>query len=689
MLRATTLSLSSLVLLAGQFTSRISFYQMMTPIVISAPRSQPPIQALISVLQGTKQSPQLAQINLNNSENAQQRSIYIGDDNLFLNQMVFSKSEISRLIQDDFRRQMQSQIALQASPSNSWPELRPEGRPDADVQAPDIRSLSREAQYRYQHAEQTGLTSQSEEIVGESYRAKLQQILKDTPLAQTEGQIAWSGKLEIKGGLAVTPDTHLEVQHIRDGIIQDVAQVNLSSGTYAFRERPRGGTIVARLKNKTGHIRGEVRKTLLAEELGGGMNVADFSPSSASVAPDLNVEPQPGFVAVAHSLNSQKMKINATILRGEHEMQGHTGELLQFDQVESGSSTEIMISAPEHQSTRALLVAGKQVDIPILPLKWIRLLRDVVLDGEHENVSEKSGLIIGRVSRNGKGIAGMKLRLDQYPNMRPVYLNELFLPSKNMKATDRSGYFVFLDAPEGHVDILAENNRGEPMVIQGFVAAQEMTTYLELATTDKTNRTVLRSYDALTGEPQKASVEFPAQDPPLELNGEAKQVMASIDQWQETYVRPENPTYADAFYQYNQAEDHIHFPLMTKAWLNNFLVEMDVVPQGSVLGVDGAGASGSVNPAPTPLATRANRTIGFVTDEEFTVYIAGHPELKAIYFDAKGKRLQSSRGQAGGGFAVVGLPEGSQQIIVIKENSQNLHSRIIHVTEGKNSVLFF
>jgi hypothetical protein len=165
--------------------------------------------------------------------------------------------------------------------------------------------------------------------------------------------------------------------------------------------------------------------------------------------------------------------------------------------------------------------------------------------------------------------------------------------------------------------------------------------------------------------------------------------MASIDQWQETYVRPENPTYADAFYQYNQAEDHIHFPLMTKAWLNNFLVEMDVVPQGSVLGVDGAGASGSVNPAPTPLATRANRTIGFVTDEEFTVYIAGHPELKAIYFDAKGKRLQSSRGQAGGGFAVVGLPEGSQQIIVIKENSQNLHSRIIHVTEGKNSVLFF
>jgi hypothetical protein len=192
----------------------------------------------------------------------------------------------------------------------------------------------------------------------------------------------------------------------------------------------------------------------------------------------------------------------------------------------------------------------------------------------------------------------------------------------------RSGYFVFLDAPEGHVDILAENNRGEPMVIQGFVAAQEMTTYLELATTDKTNRTVLRSYDALTGEPQKASVEFPAQDPPLELNGEAKQVMASIDQWQETYVRPENPTYADAFYQYNQAEDHIHFPLMTKAWLNNFLVEMDVVPQGSVLGVDGAGASGSVNPAPTPLATRANRTIGFVTDEEFTVYIAGHPELR-------------------------------------------------------------
>ncbi|HND85749.1 MAG TPA: hypothetical protein PLU50_08075, partial [Pseudobdellovibrionaceae bacterium] len=353
MLRATTLSLSSLVLLAGQFTSRISFYQMMTPIVISAPRSQPPIQALISVLQGTKQSPQLAQINLNNSENTQQRSIYIGDENLFLNQMVFSKSEISRMIQDDYRRQTQSQIALQASPSSSWPETRP-GVEDQNL---DVRNLSREAQYRYQHAEQTGLTNQPEEIIGESYRAKLQQILKDTPLAQTEGQIAWSGKLEIKGGLAVTPDTHLEVQHIRDGIIQDVAQVNLSSGTYAFRERPRGGTIVARLKNKTGHIRGEVRKTLPAEELGGGMNVADFSPSSASVAPDLNVEPQPGFVAVAHSLNNQKMKINATILRGEHEMQGHTGELLQFDQVESGSATEIMISAADHQSTRALLVA--------------------------------------------------------------------------------------------------------------------------------------------------------------------------------------------------------------------------------------------------------------------------------------------------------------------------------------------
>lgn len=72
--------------------------------------------------------------------------------------------------------------------------------------------------------------------------------------------------------------------------------------------------------------------------------------------------------------------------------------------------------------------------------------------------------------------------------------------------------------------------------------------------------------------------------------------------------------------------------------------------------------------------------VGFVDGDDFSVYLEdelNYPDHFIVYFDQKGRVLESQNGVSGGGFVLFNLPFGARTVTVLPKNSASIFTQVV------------
>lgn len=463
------------------------------------------------------------------------------------------------------------------------------------------------------------------------------------------------GLIEINDGLAVTNEHHIEVRRYEEGTFQEKGTVNLIQGTYQLDLQNPKGYILARLVTSGGKILGEgigrvsdVKWNKLAPHLGPKINITkkvDIKGRSVSAYSEGKSSPLP-----------QSSKGKAGVFKGyvSHELD-KTGKIA-FDNVVSNSSSNLVVQVNGHMTTQQVIVSSNEFENVIYPQKMIEALKSVVSEQKQINLNDPNlSVIMGQVVFDKKSVSGIKVQLENYPEIEPIYFNALMLPDNKLTTTSENGYFAFIGAPDDMHHVVAlrgENYFGHinTKVNAGIVS------YAKIESTIKTEQTEIKVYDAFAGTPKAAELTLQSLTEKTEIdqNGFQTVFMPSVERWSLLHALPDSQ-YQSAYYSYTDKTDYIYVPLISKNWLYSLVTELkiNIYPSSGII-------------------------MGFVHDEDFSVEIPNYENLKQniIYFDYAGRIVKQKSGSQGGGFILFNLPTDIYEVLVIGSKSQKIYSRI-------------
>lgn len=466
------------------------------------------------------------------------------------------------------------------------------------------------------------------------------------------------GLIEINDGLAVTNEHHIEVRRYEEGTFQEKGSVNLIQGTYQLDLQNPKGYILARLVTSGGKILGEgigrvsdVKWNKLAPHQGPKINITkkvDIKGRTVSAYNEGKSSPVPsnakGKVGVFKGYVSHELDKNGKIA---------------FDNVVSNSSTNLVAQVSGHMTTQQVIVSSSEFENVIYPQKMIEALKSVVSEQKQINLNDPNlSVIMGQVVFDKKSVSGIKVLLENYPEIEPIYFNALMLPDNKLTTTSENGYFAFIGAPDDLHHVVAQ--RGESYF--GHVNTKVdagIVSYAKIESTIKTEQTEIKVYDAFAGTPRGAELTLQSLTEKTEIdqNGFQTVFMPSVERWSLLHALPDSQ-YQSAYYSYVDKTDYIYVPLISKSWLYSLVSELkiNIYPSSGII-------------------------MGFVHDEDFTVEIPNYENLKQniIYFDYAGRIVKQKSGSQGGGFILFNLPTDIYEVLVIGSKSQKIYSRIAPV----------
>jgi hypothetical protein len=474
------------------------------------------------------------------------------------------------------------------------------------------------------------------------------------------------GPLEITGGLVVTNEHHLEVRRTDEGVYKELGKVNLNTGTYNISVEDATGSIVARLVDKAGRILGEgsFRLSLVSSIKSNRIN-----------GPKLKVEPGQDFSGVITSLYNTRpedvapAKTTATFVKGESEVSAGKDGVVSMSNVMKGSTTVVRAAAPQHLQTVNIVVSGQEFRSQLYPEKMIKSLQDLVGQQRSMSLDGAPAIIWGKVSLDGKAVAGIEVIVESEPDLIPVYFNQWMIPDANLKATSENGLYAFVQVTEGFHSVLATRANGifgyQNVVVENASVAQG-----DIENTMKKESIPLRVFDAFNGSPIPAQITMQSLDDELTVTrGSATLMLPQVSRLGIMQVQPGVSDFARATYFYNDKDAFIHVPVIRTQWLGEIRAyqRVDDMPNVGIV-------------------------VGFVPDEDFEVYLAGYDQFPAnqiVYFDMQGRILQNRKGIAGGGFILYNVPEDTHEVVILGARTRKMYSRVLPVDSGSISVLNF
>lgn len=482
---------------------------------------------------------------------------------------------------------------------------------------------------------------------------------------RTDSRKSITGPLEITGGLAVTNEHHIEIRRSDEGILKELGRVNLVQGQYNIDVEDTSGSIVARLVNKEGKILGEgsYRLSKLAARK-----------DSTIAGPKIRIEPHADFGGIIASAYNPKAEDSApaktlvTFIKGAQEVAPKKDGAVAMDNVVRGSSTVVRAAAPSHLQTASVVVAGSEFRTQIYPASMIQALQDIIAQQRQQSFEGAPTVIWGRISQDGKSLAGAQVEVESASDLTPVYFNQFMLPDPKLTATSENGLFAFVDVRVGFHSLLATKADAilgyqNVVVEEGSVAQGD----IELST--KSESVPLRVYDAFAGTPVPAVITMQSLSADLETQGSSVVSLPHVHRMGIMRVQPDGVDYVAARYVYNDSDEYIHAPVIRWGWLGAIkgYLKIDDIPSTGVV-------------------------VGFVPDEDFEVYLAAYDQFNAaniVYFDMQGRILQTGKGIAGGGFILYNVPEDLHEVVVVGARTQKVYSRVLPVDPGSLSVLGF
>lgn len=486
------------------------------------------------------------------------------------------------------------------------------------------------------------------------------------PSQRPSGGFSLVGPLEITGGLAVTNEHHIEIRRSDEGILKELGRVDLQQGLYNIDIEDATGTVIARLVNKEGKTLGEGSVRL---------NRITATSTKALQGPKIRIEPHPAFAgSIAGAYNSKAndsapAQARVTFVKGASEVPVKKDGLVAMDNVTKGSSTIMRAAAPKHLQTAAIVISGKEFKSQLYPEGMINALQDIISQQRQMSYEGAPTVIWGRISQDGKDLAGIDVGIESDPSAQPIYFNQFMLPDPNLKVTSDNGLYAFIDVDPGFHSLLA--TRADSILgYQNVLVEEGSVAQGDIESTIKKESVPLRVYDAFSGEAQPANVTMQSLSSDLEVkSGVATVTLPNVNRLGMMRVQPEKVDYVSARYLYNDSDAYIHVPLVQWTWLNSIK---------SYLRIDDPASAGIV--------------VGFVPDEDFEVYLAAYDNFEPrhiVYFDMQGRILQNRKGIAGGGFILYNVPEDTHEVVVLGARTQKMYSRVIPVDANSLSVLQF
>lgn len=474
------------------------------------------------------------------------------------------------------------------------------------------------------------------------------------------------GPIEITGGLAVTNEHHIEVRRSDEGVLKELGRVDLMKGLYNIEVEEASGTLVARLVDKEGKTLGEGSFRL------NRMVASSIKPLQG---PKLKIEPHPSFSGVAASLYNSRpndaapAQTRATFIKGVSEVLAKKDGLIAIENVTKGSTTVLRVAAPKHLQTTSIIVSGADFKTSLYPETMVKALQDIVGQQRALSYSGAPTVVWGKVTLDGKPLAGIDIVVESEPDVQPIYFNQLMLPDTSLKSTSENGLYAFVNISSGFHSLLA--TRAHSILgYQNVVVEEGSVAQGDVAATIRSETVPLRVYDAFSGDAISAAVTMQSLGSDLDVqNGVATVSLPNINRPGMMRVQPAGVDYVAARYLYNDSDEYIHVPLVHWSWINSIK---------TYLRIDDHPSAGLV--------------VGFVPDEDFEVYLAAHDNFESrhiVYFDMQGRIMQNRKGMAGGGFILYNVPEDVHEVVVVGQRTQKIYSRVLPVDASSLSVLNF
>ncbi|MGE0631332.1 MAG: hypothetical protein AB7O96_02920 [Pseudobdellovibrionaceae bacterium] len=486
--------------------------------------------------------------------------------------------------------------------------------------------------------------------------------------AESSGNVFITGPFELSGGLAMTDKMHVELRRFEDGISKEAGKIDVKTGRFEIGIERSVGTLIATLSNEKGQTvgRGAYRLSHLPFSLTDKKSIENLTlrltPTVSGVL---------GRAISANSFSGQKIiaknaKVEIESLEQNIETEATTG-VFKFEDLSGKSLALAKLEAKGFVSSQALLGSGDEQPVLMFPQEKIEALYSLLKE-THEFIPLKEGgnIIWGRVSQDGRAVAGIDISVDGYQDLKAIYFNEIGIPDPALKATSGSGAFVFLDVAEGFQSLTAAKGKTylghlNVVVAGGYISSGDVNIGGFRDNID------VKVFDAFLGESRPAEVALQSFESEFEVDvsGLKTVTIPQVNRSSLAWVDPGQP-YAPALYHYNDKDDFIHLPLINLDWLTALRQAAKIADSIEV---------GTV--------------IGFV-DEAFEVFLSNgsryHPG-NVVFFDSVGNKV--TKPVAGGGFIMFDVPNGTQSIVVVTENNSEIESRVTTVESGRLSVLQF
>ncbi len=460
------------------------------------------------------------------------------------------------------------------------------------------------------------------------------------------------GLLEIKDGLVITNDHHIEIRRYEEGAFQEKGSFDLVQGTYQLEVAKPRGYILARLLNENGKILGE-----------GIGRVSDVkwnkfhSHSGPKIYITKKVDIKGRTVSAYNIEKSEALSTagKAGVFKGYvSQALDKTGRVA-LDNIVAGSSTNLVSQVKGHLTTQQIIIAGAEFENIVYPQKMIESLKTMVSEQRQQNLNDPNlSVIMGQVLFDKKAMSGVRVQLENYNELEPIYFNAWMLPDPKLKTTSENGYFAFIGAPDELHHLVAFRGENYFGHINTKVNAGILS-FAKIESTVKTEEVEVKVYDAFSGKAQNAELTLQSVSEKVQVDmGTQSVFLPAIERWSLLHAKPGHD-YQPAYYTYVDKTDYINVPLISKAWLWQIVSQLNI-----------------------KVDLKGGIVLGFVHDENFSVEIPNYESMNknVIYFDYAGRILKQPSGTMGGGFIIFNLPEDSLEILVLGAKSQKIYSRM-------------
>ncbi len=478
-----------------------------------------------------------------------------------------------------------------------------------------------------------------------------------------------SGPLELKQGLALTDNNRIEIHRENKGQVVEYGDVDIEKGTYAIKFSNAEGHVCARLRGSQHEIIGE------------GCFSLDRINKSTTAGPMLSVSRYKDILAFSDKYTEPPAPANIdrlkNIEKSQIQTQSKTGsfgrarviDFYDYDSSEakdlaakfetavnnledSGSHVVMTITTPNHPATR--LVANNQTHkrgVMIPNNKANDSLKKLAQDAGYSSAEVSGGTVWGRTTNEGRSVAGAQVEVEGRDDLRPLYLNEFYIPDPNQKFTASHGLYTVVGVPDGEYAIRATQGN-KFMGFQNISVRKNMLSIADIDATDRRRPVRIAAYDLInkTSQSVVATLQNHEEDIVIE-NGQAD--VAVQDNLDTAYalVNPLNKKYMTAQYVLPPGEALYNFPMVTSEWVETILLQAKLEK---------------------PLRNKI--ILGLGAQKSFRVEAVGSKTAQVIYFDSEGQVVEGNFGSAGGGFFILDPEESVIEYAVQSAGEKTVRS---------------